>query len=164
MLLGQGERNRYLVNNPLPICAYCKTPGHTENQCRAKANNTNNSTSDNQQQHNNRNTSQPQPLFSFYPRQPSHNNRQNQQNHNNSRSNGGNHGNNRHNNFRSNNNNNNRSLPPSQKYCFRFASGLPCNKPPCMFLHQCEGCSSYEHGLNYCTEISSSSFIPQNGP
>ena len=148
-------RNEYLVNNPLPFCEYCKTPGHPEKTCRSKSHNTANSTTDSNTH--NQTTSRPQPLFPNNYGFQNHTQRQGQvhQNHNFRSST------NKPNQQRpSNNNNNNKKIPANQKYCFRFAAGMPCNKPPCMFLHECEGCGE-NHGTNYCDKFSSTPFFPQ---
>ena len=141
-------RNMYLVNNPLPICVYCKTPGHPEKQCRSKSNNENNSTTN--YQNFIQNMTNPQPLLSLNPRNP-YATQGHQPNFRPSQ-----------NNNQKTNNNNKKSIPPNQKYCFRFASHLPCHKPPCMFLHECQGCGRTDHGYNYWDKFTSTSFIPQS--
>ena len=157
-------RNKYLFNNPISTCSYCKTPGHSVNQCKTKKN----STIDNPLS-NTLFASAPMPLMSaqiqpfaqyqqWRPRnsQPHHS-------------------------FRAPNSNNNQqqrfsfhapqntprhrpgSVHPSQKPCRNFNGNQPCPKPPCNFLHACEHCGATDHGLTICPHLpglSSSNFIP----
>ena len=158
-------RNKYLLNNPLPICDHCETPGHMKHQCRAKNTNTNNNNNNNNSStgfHSQDHTSAPpQPLFSYGQQQQFQSNRQGQSQQsssfrgsqqNRSRQQRSNNNNNNH-------NNNRRGVPPSQKYCFRYGRGEICI-PPCMFLHACENCGDPAHGAYQCQTITSSNFIP----
>ena len=143
-------RNKHLINNPLPICEKCKTPGHSEKTCRVKTKDTDNTNSIasvlsqqilpyaqqlGQQYHSAPTTTTNQPW-----KPNNHNFRPSQQN-NPSRG----------------------KTPPNKKYCWRYAQGTPCSKPPCMFLHSCEFCGE-KHGSQFCNQNSSTNFIPLSGP
>ena len=152
-------RNLHLVNNPVPICENCNTPGHTVKLCRKNMNNYNNNNnnynSNYNSNYNNKNNNQnqqmntPQNLQRFNQQSPFRG-PQNFQQFNQQSS------------FRGPQNNSSRpkSTPPNQKYCFRFAQGAPCSKPPCMFLHMCERCGDLQHGSLFCDKQTSTNFIP----
>ena len=144
-------RNRHLINNPLPVCEKCSIPGHTEKTCRrkdSKETNTNLASVLSQalfpvaQQL----SKQPQPpgAASNPPWKTASSNFRPQP-------------------FTTNNNNNSNKLPPSKKYCWRYAQGTPCSKPPCIFLHSCEICGE-KHGTHSCDKNTSTNFIPISGP
>ena len=125
-------RNKHLLNNPLPHCKHCKSPGHRDDQCRQKPHNNSNETAHHSHGNQNNNSYQ-------QGRPPNNNNFRPHQNNNTSQS---------------------RSMPPSKKYCFRFSDGTPCSKPHCMFLHACERCGDNRHGAHACPQFTSTNFIP----
>ena len=147
-------RNKHLINNPLPICEKCNTPGHQEKNCRVKTKESTDKSNIasvlaeqllpiqwqlNQQGHN-----------STSDNQPSWKNRYNKNN-----------------TFRSQqqqHNNSSKSTPPNQKYCFRYAQGLYCQKERCIFLHSCELCGSTIHGAQQCDKVTSTNFTPTSKP
>ena len=154
-------RNKYLFNNPISICNYCKTPGHAESECKAKKHNIVNKTQFAFPPHI---QTQPVPLMSqqfsprfspnnastfpasqfFKPRNSQFSFRASQNANNNQES--------------------STSVHPSRKPCWRYNSGATCYKPPCMFLHACELCGKNGHGHYMCPDATSTNFIPLSGP
>ena len=67
-----------------------------------------------------------------------------------------------------NNNNNNTttipSVPPKEKFCFRFNQGVPCKQPPCQFGHFCSFCKTLSHPFSQCRRKSAgANFVVPHG-
>ena len=56
------------------------------------------------------------------------------------------------------------SVPPKEKFCFRFNQGIPCKQPPCQFAHFCTFCKTLSHPFSQCRKRNTSAnFIVPNG-
>ena len=129
-------RNRRLINHPLPVCDNCRTPGHHERTCRKKDGDKDEASStqrNSQQSNNNHNNNYRWQA----PQQPPFRA-----------------------NWKSGNNNKSGKVPPSQKPCWNFNHGVPCEKPQCMFLHVCHWCGDPRHKASACPDHTSTNFIP----
>ena len=133
-------RVRHLMDNALSKCSYCKGSGHYASSCQIKQENESNTLSAQLAAA----ITQSLPPQSSSQQNSSRNSQQQSQTWRNS------------DNFRGNQNQQQSgasasgSIHPSKKPCWRFNSGVPCEKPPCIFHHGCRLRPSTTHGAHNC--------------